>query len=47
MEEIIKKDVTMLLCYNYDVVAYRLIDMKEVSKDVIKYKLNMKKEPGQ
>lgn len=44
MEESVKKGITDFLLNNYNVMAYSLIEMKRVSKDVIVYRLNMRKE---
>lgn len=47
MKEIVKKDVTEFLRNNYVVMAYSLVDMKGVSGDVIKHRLNVKEKAKQ
>lgn len=39
-----KEECDRVFCNNYDVIAYNLADMKGVSREVIKHRLNMKKE---
>lgn len=44
MEESVKKELIEFLHNNYDVMAYSLVEIKGVSRDVIKHRLNMRKE---
>lgn len=44
MADEIKENLVKVLKSNYNVMTYSLADMKGVNKDIIKHKLNVKKE---
>lgn len=44
MEKLVKKEVTKFLPNNYDVMAYNPAQIKSVNRDVIKHRLNVRKQ---